>query len=88
MVEEIKRILYSADDDATVVAEAQAMISDHQQVDSKSEDTEEKLKVDSQKRKCIINVDVDAVASNTSSPRQRLSESSDVRCSGSPLVTY
>ncbi|KAK4393257.1 Microtubule-associated protein RP/EB family member 1C [Sesamum angolense] len=92
VVEAIKRILYAADDDASVVAEAQAMISDHQQQVGQlgvlSVETEEKLKADSQKRKSIINVDVDAVASNISSPRQRFSDASDVHCSGSPLVTY
>ncbi|GFP96087.1 microtubule-associated protein rp/eb family member 1c [Phtheirospermum japonicum] len=80
----IKRILYAADDDASVVAEAQAMISEN----VLSEETEEKTKGDSQKRKNIINVDVDVAASNSSSPRQRLAEASDVHCSGSPLVTY
>ncbi|KAL0377671.1 UNVERIFIED_CONTAM: Microtubule-associated protein RP/EB family member 1C [Sesamum radiatum] len=92
VVEAIKRILYAADDDASVVAEAQAIISDHQQQVGQlgvlSEETEEKLKADSQKRKSILNVDVDAVASNISSPRQRFSDASDVHCSGSPLVTY
>lgn len=78
MVEAIKRILYAAEDDATVVAEAQAMM----------ESEEGEMKSDSQKRKSIINVDVDVAASNSLSPRQRLSETSDVHCSGSPLVTY
>lgn len=79
MVEAIKRILYAAEDDASMVAEAQAamMVSE-----------EGGLKSDSQKRKNIINVDVDVAASNSLSPRQRLSETSDVHCSGSPLVTY
>ncbi|KAI3451980.1 hypothetical protein Pfo_008645 [Paulownia fortunei] len=89
VVEAIKRILYAAEDDASVVAEAQAMISEHQkQVELLGVLSEEKLKADSQKRKSIINVDVEAAASNTSSPRQRFSEASDVHCSGSPLVTY
>ncbi|PIN07065.1 Microtubule-binding protein involved in cell cycle control [Handroanthus impetiginosus] len=87
VVEAIKRILYAADDDASVVEEAQAMISEHQQQVELLE-TEEKLKSDCQKRKSIINVDVDVAASNSASPRQRFSESSDVHCSGSPLVTY
>lgn len=86
----MKRILYSADDDGSVFAEAQALISEHQQqVELVGVVSEEgKLKSDSQKRKSIINVDVDAAATNTSSPRQRFSEISDVHCSESPLVTY
>ncbi|KAL8473025.1 hypothetical protein ACS0TY_029366 [Phlomoides rotata] len=78
VVDAIKRILYAAEDDASVVAETQSMVV--------SEEVE--LKSDSQKRKNIINVDVDVAASNSLSPRQRLSETSDVHCSGSPLVTY
>ncbi|KAG6421686.1 hypothetical protein SASPL_118243 [Salvia splendens] len=77
----MKRILYAAEDDASVVAEAQAMLSEQQQ----EVEEEGKQKSDSQKRKSIINVDVEAAASNTLSPRQRLSEVSDVHCSGSPL---
>ncbi|XP_051127033.1 microtubule-associated protein RP/EB family member 1C [Andrographis paniculata] len=93
VVEAIKMILYAADNDASVVAEAQAMISQKQQQlkpseTTTSEETEEKVKSDSQKRKIIINVDVDAAASNISSPKQRFSETSDVHCSESPLVTY
>lgn len=90
VVDAIQRILYAAEDDASVVAEAQVMISQHQQeVALLGVSPEEgKYKSDSQKRKSIINVDVDAAASNTSSPRQRLSEVSDVHCSGSPLLTY
>ncbi|KAG8384336.1 hypothetical protein BUALT_Bualt04G0107600 [Buddleja alternifolia] len=92
VVEAVKRILYATDDDASVVAEAQAMIAEHQkqveQMAAIPEEAEEKLKSDSQKRKSIINVDIDAAASNSSSPRQRFNEASDVHCSGSPLVTY
>ncbi|PIN25368.1 Microtubule-binding protein involved in cell cycle control [Handroanthus impetiginosus] len=73
VVEAIKRILYSADGDGSLLADAQAMISQHQhQVEALG---------DSQKRKCIVNADVDAVASNISSPKQRFSEASDVHCS-------
>ncbi|KAK6151189.1 hypothetical protein DH2020_016121 [Rehmannia glutinosa] len=78
VVEAIKRILYAADDDASVVAEAQAMISEHQkQVELLGGLSDELVKPDSQKRKSIVNVDVDVAASNTLSPRQRLSETSD-----------
>ncbi|KAL6498234.1 hypothetical protein OROGR_028631 [Orobanche gracilis] len=88
VVEAIKRILYAANDDASVVAEAQAMISSASSPPRQHVLSEEKIKADCQKRKCIINDDVDAAASITLSPRQRLTESSDVHCSGSPLVTY
>ncbi|CAA0832811.1 Microtubule-associated protein RP/EB family member 1C [Striga hermonthica] len=85
VVEVIKRILYAADD-ASVVAEDQAYLASSEHI--LSEETEEKMKGDTQKRKTINNTDVDAAASNTLSPRQRLAESSDVHCSGSPLITY
>lgn len=93
-VEAIKRILYAADDDASVIAEAQALVSGQHQQDEAplasipEEDGEDTLKVDTQKRKTILNVDVDTAANNTLSPRQRISDASDVHCSGSPLVTY
>ncbi|XP_073038513.1 microtubule-associated protein RP/EB family member 1C [Primulina eburnea] len=92
VVEAIKRILYSADDDdPSMVEEAEVMISKSQQVkqlDIIAEEAEEKLKADPQKRKTIINVDVDAASGNSSSPRQRISEASDVHCSESPLISY
>ncbi|CBI33771.3 unnamed protein product, partial [Vitis vinifera] len=68
----IKRILYATDDNASVVAEAQAM----------------KPKPETQKRKIIMNHEVDVAAITTLSPRQRISDASDVHCSGSPLMTY
>lgn len=86
----MKRILYAMDDDASLV-DTEAMVSEqHQQVETLScisEEAEERLRVDTQKRKNIVNVDVDLAASNTLSPRQRISDASDVHCSGS-LVTY
>ncbi|KAA8531656.1 hypothetical protein F0562_006627 [Nyssa sinensis] len=92
VVEAIKRILYATDDDASVVAEAQAMITQHQNQAERlspiSEVPEDRPKADAQKRKNIINVDVDAAACTTLSPRQRISEASDVHCSGSPLISY
>ncbi|XP_058227915.1 microtubule-associated protein RP/EB family member 1C-like [Rhododendron vialii] len=92
VVEAIKRILYATDDSASAVAEAQALISQHENQVSMlspiSEVAEEGSKSDTQKRKNIINVDVDVAANTTLSPRQRISDVSDVHCSGSPLVTY
>ncbi|XP_059644714.1 microtubule-associated protein RP/EB family member 1C-like [Cornus florida] len=91
VVEAIKRILY-ATDDTSVVAEAQAMISQHQDqaepLSPISEVPEDRPQADTQKRKNIINVDVEAAANTTLSPRQRISDVSDVHCSGSPLMTY
>ncbi|KAI8031177.1 Microtubule-associated protein RP/EB family member 1C [Camellia lanceoleosa] len=92
VVEAIKWILYATDDSRSVVAEAQAMISQYpkkpQLLSPISEVPEDVPKSDNQKRKNIINVEVDSVANTTLSPRQRISDASDVHCSGSPLVTY
>ncbi|XP_044469614.1 microtubule-associated protein RP/EB family member 1C-like [Mangifera indica] len=92
IVAAIKRILYATDDDASVVAEAQAMLSQQQKeaepLSPIAEVSEEKASSDTQKRKNIVNVDVDAAGISTLSPRQRLSDVSDVHCSGSPLMTY
>lgn len=88
----IKRILYSTDDDTSVVAEAQAMVSHHQKeaepLSPIAEVSEERTSSETQKRKNIVNLDVDAAGVTTLSPRQRLSDVSDVHCSGSPLMTY
>lgn len=93
VVEAIKRVLYATDDDASVVAEAQAIISQNgrqsEPLSPISELPEDRPKVlDTQKRKNIINVDVETAANTTLSPRQRISDSADVHCSGSPLMTY
>ncbi|PNT36693.1 hypothetical protein POPTR_005G142200v4 [Populus trichocarpa] len=93
VVAAMKRILYSTDDDASVLAEAQAMVSLHQKEAEylspiAEVSTEEKENSDPQKRKNIVNLGVDAVGISTLSPRQRLSDATDVRCSGSPLMTY
>ncbi|KAK6923087.1 Calponin homology domain [Dillenia turbinata] len=93
IVQSVKRILYATDDDASVVADAQALIAKPklQQSDLLSpicEETEDYQKLETQKRKNIINVDADVAASSTLSPRHRVSDASDVHCSGSPLMTY
>ncbi|KAL5556929.1 hypothetical protein UlMin_039165 [Ulmus minor] len=93
VVEAIKKILYAADDDASVVAEAQAMVSNHYANEADflspiAEASEEKTNSETQKRKSIVNFDFDAASVSKLSPRQRLSDASDVRCSGSPLMTY
>ncbi|CAH9069246.1 unnamed protein product [Cuscuta europaea] len=86
VVQALKKILYATDDDASLVAQAQAMVS-KQQVEV-NEHEESKVKVENQKRKIITNADVDVAASVTLSPRQKITDASDVHCSGSPLVTY
>ncbi|KAJ8770710.1 hypothetical protein K2173_021357 [Erythroxylum novogranatense] len=92
VVAAIQKILYATDDDASVVAEAKAMVSLEQKEPGSlspiAEVSEEKMNPDAQKRKSIVNLDVDAVGITTLSPRQRLSDATDVRCSGSPLITY
>ncbi|GMH25215.1 hypothetical protein Nepgr_027058 [Nepenthes gracilis] len=91
VVEAIKRILYATDNEASVMEEAQALVSEHQkQMESPcpiSDGRDDDLKAESHKRKMIDNLDVDVAASTTLSPRQRLSDASDVHRSGSPLMT-
>ncbi|XP_050291819.1 microtubule-associated protein RP/EB family member 1C [Quercus robur] len=90
VVEAIKKILYATDDDASVMAEAQAMLSSQQKeaepLSPIAEISEEKSSSETQKRKNIVNFDVDAASLTTLSPRQRISDVSDVHCSGSPLM--
>ncbi|XVF15496.1 hypothetical protein REPUB_Repub09cG0158800 [Reevesia pubescens] len=92
IVAAIKRILYATDGDASVVTEAQAMLSVHpkeaEALSPIAEASEEKSSSETQKRKNILNIDVDTARITTLSPRQRLSDASDVHCSGSPLMTY
>ncbi|XP_020085111.1 microtubule-associated protein RP/EB family member 1C isoform X1 [Ananas comosus] len=92
----IQKILYATDDSPAVVAEAQAMIAAEQQKQQQlpalspiAEASEEKLPQqhqESQKRKCISTLEVDMAANSTLSPRQRLSDISDVHYCGSPLT--
>ncbi|GAB4846945.1 Microtubule-associated protein RP/EB member 1C [Ancistrocladus abbreviatus] len=89
VVEAIKRILYATADDASVMAEAQALISEQKEAESAgviSEEPGDSLKLETQKRKIINNLDVDVAASTTLSPRQRLSDASDVHFSSSPVI--
>ncbi|KAJ0239097.1 Microtubule-associated protein RP/EB family member 1C [Hirschfeldia incana] len=87
LVGSIKRILYAADgEDVGGGAEA----TETQTLSPIAESSLEERRIsgiDSQKRKLIVNQDVDAAATTTLSPRQRLSDSTDVKCSGSsPLL--
>lgn len=83
--------MYATDDDASVVAEAEAMVSrQSKEVDLLSpipEVSEERTSLENQKRKNIINRDFDAAGVISLSPRHRVSDASDVHCSGSPLMT-
>lgn len=91
VVEAIKRILYATDNDASAVVEAQAIISQQEKqaegLSPISEVAEEGSYPETQKRKNILNLDVDAAAMVSLSPRQKISDPSDVHCSGSPLMT-
>ncbi|KAL0856601.1 hypothetical protein Bca101_061754 [Brassica carinata] len=84
LVGSIKRILYAADgEDVGAAAETQALSP----IAEGSEERRNSV-IESQKRKLIVNHDVDAAAIKSLSPRQRLSDASDVKCSGSsPLLT-
>ncbi|KAI3747881.1 hypothetical protein L6452_10601 [Arctium lappa] len=93
IIDAIKRILYAAEEDASIVEEAQAMLLNQEKqgvsLNPIYEDVEEnKARSDTQKRKSIVNLEVDVAANTTLSPRQRISDASDVHCSGSPLMTY
>ncbi|KAJ6802504.1 microtubule-associated protein RP/EB family member 1C-like [Iris pallida] len=85
----IQKILYAADD-PSVFAEAQAMLSQQNQqpppLSPIPETLEEQPKQDTQKRKSISTLEVDIAAHSTLSPRQRLSDVSDVYHCGSPLT--
>lgn len=85
LVGSIKRILYAADgEDVGAAAEPIQTLSP---IAEGSEERRNSV-IESQKRKLIVNLDVDAAAITTLSPRQRLSDASDVKCSGSsPLLT-
>ncbi|XP_038902172.1 microtubule-associated protein RP/EB family member 1C-like [Benincasa hispida] len=88
VVRAIKKILYAGEDDASVVVEAQAMVSMATQKEGETRSQGISANLETQKRKNIQNLDVDAVGITTLSPRQRISGVSDVHCSGSPLLTY
>ncbi|XP_077225282.1 end binding protein 1C [Tasmannia lanceolata] len=86
----IQRILYATDDSPSVVSEVQAMISQLHKQDHLSpipEIVEDKPKLENPKRKNISTLEVDRAATSTLSPRQRLSDVSDVHHNGSPLTT-
>ncbi|KAF5736186.1 hypothetical protein HS088_TW14G00322 [Tripterygium wilfordii] len=87
IVEAVKRILYASGDDASVEEEAKAMASLHQKgaepLSPIAELSEERPSSENQKRKNIVNLDVETASFTSLFPRQRLSDASDVHCSGS-----
>ncbi|XP_057974188.1 microtubule-associated protein RP/EB family member 1C-like [Malania oleifera] len=91
IVQAIQRILYAVDDDASLVADAEVLIAPQvaQQgpLSPIAEMMEEQSSLETQKRKNIPSPEVDAAANTMLSPRQRLSNSSDVHFGGSPLMT-
>ncbi|PIA27100.1 hypothetical protein AQUCO_08300061v1 [Aquilegia coerulea] len=91
VVAAIQRILYATDDNVSVVAEAQAMLTQGQRqpepLSPIQEVAEDKPKIETQKRKNIMTLEVDVAANSTLSPKQRISDASDVHCSGSPLIS-
>ncbi|ERN05690.1 hypothetical protein AMTRI_Chr13g119240 [Amborella trichopoda] len=89
IVSAIQRILYATDDNPSVAVEAQAMVSQHQSsLSPLTEIEEDKPKLENPKRKSIVTFEVDAAAISVLSPRQRVSDISDVHQCGSPLTTY
>ncbi|KAI3713031.1 hypothetical protein L1987_71601 [Smallanthus sonchifolius] len=90
VIDVIKKILYAAEEDASIMAEAQAMIlnSEKHEVGSGQTVEEDQSKPDSHKRKVIVSAEVDAAANTALSPRLRVSDASDVHSNGSPLMTY
>ncbi|KAL4396526.1 hypothetical protein AHAS_Ahas01G0100700 [Arachis hypogaea] len=88
VVAAIQKILYDAGNDGTAMAEAQAMISSDRYEDAAglspiAEVSDERSASENQKRKNIVNPEFDAAGITT--PRQRLSDISNVHCSESPL---
>ncbi|KAL6010423.1 hypothetical protein ACLOJK_000855 [Asimina triloba] len=84
----IQRILYATDDSPSVVEEVQAMVSQHRKQNSSLalNETDDQPKLETQKRKNISTLEVDVAANDMLSPRQRLSDVSDVHHNGSPLT--
>ncbi|XP_031495455.1 microtubule-associated protein RP/EB family member 1C [Nymphaea colorata] len=76
IVAAIQKILYATDDSPSLAAEAHALISQPQSPGTGKENAAPRA--ETQKRKSILNAEVNEVALSALSPRQRLSDFSDV----------
>ncbi|XP_021737268.1 microtubule-associated protein RP/EB family member 1C-like [Chenopodium quinoa] len=86
IVAAMQKILYATDDETSVVAEAQAIVSQHiKHLSPIVEVSEENTMVENQKRKSI---DIDTPTNGKQPQRQRLSDISNIQCSGSPLISF
>lgn len=85
VVDAIKKILYAAKEDASILEEAQAMIL-NQGVDStllrETVEEDQSKSNNTQKRKSSVNEEADALANTALSPRLRVSDASDVHSHG------
>ncbi|MQL76451.1 hypothetical protein Taro_008842 [Colocasia esculenta] len=92
IVSAMQRILYAADNSPSVLAEVQTMVSQQKSeppgLMGILETLEEKPRTETQKRKNISTLEVDMAANFTLTPRQRLSDISNVHHRGSPLVSH
>ncbi|KMT19162.1 hypothetical protein BVRB_1g015560 [Beta vulgaris subsp. vulgaris] len=86
IVEAMQKILYATDDESSVVAEAQAIVSQHMKhLSPIAELTEENIMIENQKRK---STEINTPVNGKQPQRQRLSDVSNIQCSGSPLISF
>lgn len=82
----MQKILYATDDESSVVAEAQAIVSQHMKhLSPIAELTEENIMIENQKRK---STEINTPVNGKQPQRQRLSDVSNIQCSGSPLISF
>uniref|UniRef100_A0A7N0TAP8 Microtubule-associated protein RP/EB family member 1C n=1 Tax=Kalanchoe fedtschenkoi TaxID=63787 RepID=A0A7N0TAP8_KALFE len=90
IVEAVTMILYATDSGSSVVDEALALLARGKQSEGLSPITEVPEDIspahpECQKRKNIVNYDHDMAATKSLSPRPKVTDPSDVHCSGHPL---
>uniref|UniRef100_A0A803LIV4 Uncharacterized protein n=1 Tax=Chenopodium quinoa TaxID=63459 RepID=A0A803LIV4_CHEQI len=86
IVAAMQKILYATDDETSVVAEAQAIVSQHiKHLSPIVGVSEESTMVENQKRKSI---DIDTPTNGKQPQRQTLSDVSNIQCSRSPLISF
>lgn len=89
IVAAIQKVLYATDDNSSVVVEAQAMVVQQMKhLSPIAEVTEDNNMIENQKRKSVSDVDFGSPANAKLPQRQRLSDVSNVHCSGSPLISF